>query len=92
MKKNLNIGTNIIDVNKIKQQNPVAVAVSTHSNAKVEKKLSQGALQFICRLKYLKTNRQDTRADICLSLLGLILSGPHPLTSGLVSTFLRNVY
>ena len=85
--KGLKVGTDIIDVTKLKQQYPhlESDAFSKYSYADVGMILGRDAFHLFHPLEYFKSDHQDTLVPVRLPL-GWMLSGPLLWTSGLAST------
>ena len=86
MRKDFNIGNDIIDVKKLKQQYPHVepIKFSKYSYVDVEKILGEDAFHLISPLEYFEAELQDTPVVVRLPL-GWVLSVLLPSTSGLVS-------
>ena len=92
VRDNLNVGTDVIDVDFLRTKYPhlEPIPLKQYSYADVEMILGQDVFNFIRPLEYLDADRKNTPVAVRLPL-GWVLSGPLPMTSGFVSTCLKAV-
>ena len=92
VRKELNVGTDTIDVDLLKVQYPHLdpIPLSKYRYGDVEMILGQDVFHAIRPLEYFETDRKDTPIAVRLPL-GWVLSGPLPSTSGLFSTCFKSV-
>ena len=92
VRKNLNEGTDVIDVDSLKTKYPnlEPISLTQYSHADVEMILGQDVFSLIRPLENLDANRENTPVAVVLPL-GWVLSDPRPSSSGFVSTCLKIV-
>ena len=92
VRKNLNVGTDVIDVDVLKTRYPHLdpIPLAEYRYEDVEMILGQDVFHAIRPLEYLETDRKDTPTAVRLPL-GWVLSGPLLSTSGFVSTCFKAV-
>ena len=92
VRKNINVGSEVIDVDHLKTQYPhlEPVALSKYSYGDVEVILGQDVFHSIRPLEYFQSDRRNAPIAVRLPL-GWVLSGPLPSTSGLVATCFKAV-
>ena len=92
IRRNLHVGNDVIDVEQLKQQYPhlEPVALSKYIYGDDKMILVQDVFHSIRPLDYFEPDRKNTPTAVRL-LLGWVLSGPMPSTSGLVSTCFKAV-
>ena len=92
VRKNLNVGTDVIDVDALKIRYPHLdpIPLAEYRYEDVGMILGQDVFHRIRPLEYLDTDRKDTPTAVRLPL-GWVLSGPLPVTSGFVSTCFKAV-
>ena len=92
VRKDLNFGTEVLDVELLQVQYPhiEPIPLKKYSCGDIEMILDQQMFQCIHPLKYFEIDRENTLIAVCL-LLGGVLSGPRPSTSGLFSTYFKTL-
>ena len=92
VRDNLSVGTDTIDVDRMKIKYPHLESVPLHkySYADVDMILGQDVFHFIRPLEYFDSDCKNAPVAVRLPL-GWVLSGPLPATSGLFSTCFKAV-
>ena len=92
VRDDLKVGNDVIDVDNLKKVCPhlEPIPLSKYSYSNVEMILGQDVFHCIRPLEYFEADRQNTPIAVRL-LLGWVLSGPLPSTTGLFSTCFKAV-